>query len=529
MIALKRTIGPRMASALVIALGSVAGRVQAQEPTRVVVVVEQIAGSNVYLNAGTAVGIHANNTLGVHREPEGPELGRFQVVSTTEKRSVVTFIGAPFSVTRGDSLHLSFRPSPVAAGRAARQADASTATLPRPAGSELARQAPHVSGRLSFDFSSIHSETEGLGTDPETVKRDFSTPTAALRMRISQLPGGFQFNTSARVSHRSSTGNLIEPSTSVRIYQASLEKSFQALPLNIQLGRFYNRYETYSGYWDGLLLHVGKRFGIGAALGFEPDRLNQAFSSTLPKYSVFLDYHHHGQASSYSADVSFHQVRPEDGTPDHTFGLSQRVRVNRFSLSQNLQVDRNPESDRWVVTRAQARASVPLGTRADFHAGYTLRQPYQFGRSIDVILFRRDHINAGLTFWVGSGTVSADVSTADQEGQGRYYNYSSSLSFPRTGLLGFGVSVAGSYWTEDTNRGLLLSPVLSRSFGVVQSRLTYQYYRSETERNTITSHAADVSLSFPLSARIRSTLRARVSQGDNLSSTGLYTSLWVAF
>jgi hypothetical protein len=91
------------------------------------------------------------------------------------------------------------------------------------------------------------------------------------------------------------------------------------------------------------------------------------------------------------------------------------------------------------------------------------------------------------------------------------------------------VSVAGSYWTEDTNKGLLLSPVLSRSFGVLRSRLNYQYYRSETERYTITSHAADVSLSFPLSARIRSTLRARVSQGDNLSSTGLYTSLWMAF
>jgi hypothetical protein len=532
MTVLRRFTEPGIRLALGVVLSVLAGRAQAQEPTRVTVVVEQLAGNNVYLNAGTVMGIRTNDTLGVHREQEGPELGRFLIVNSTAKRSVVTFIGAPFPITRGDSLHLDIRPSsvPVAAGRKARRADPSTPTLPRSTGTQPARQAPHVSGRLSFDFSSIHSETEGLGGDPEKVKRDFNTPTAGLRMRVSQLPGGFQINTSVRVSHRSSTANLIEPSTSVRVYEASLERSFQALPLSIQLGRFYNRYETYSGYWDGLLLHYGKRFGIGAALGFEPDRLNQALSSDVPKYSVFLDYRHQGRSAGYRADVSFHQVRSDDGTPHHTFvGLSQRVRVRRFSLSQNLQVDRNPESDRWVVTRAQARASVPLGKRADFHAGYTLRQPYQFGRSMDVIPFRRDHVNVGLTFWVGNGTVSADVSAADQEGQARYYNYSSSLSFPRTGVWGLSVSVAGSYWTEDTNKGLLLSPVLSRSFGVLRSRLNYQYYRSETERYTITSHAADVSLSFPLSARIRSTLRARVSQGDNLSSTGLYTSLWMAF
>jgi hypothetical protein len=223
-------------------------------------------------------------------------------------------------------------------------------------------------------------------------------------------------------------------------------------------------------------------------------------------------------------------MRPDDGTPDHTFaGLSQRVRFKRFSLSQNLQVDRNPESNRWVVTRAQARASLPIAGRGDFHAGYTLRQPYQFGRSIDVIPFRRDHVTAGLTLWVGRSTFNADVATAEQDGRARYYNFSSSLTLPTSGVLGLDLMVAGSYWTEAANRGLLLAPTLGRSIGGMRTRITYQFYQSQSEQATIVSHAADLSLSFPLASQIRSTVRARISVGDKLSSTGLYTSLWVPF
>jgi len=528
----RRTVRSWAGSVFVLMPAFLVGRAQAQEHTHITVVIEQLAGPDVYLRAGTADGIRAEDTLDVQQRPDGPVLGQVRVMSSTEHRSVVTLIGMPFPLTRGDSLYLSFhsaRPRGPIEPRAA-SAQVSRNLSRRPGAAQAARATPRVSGQFSFDFSSIHTATEGLGSDPEKVTRDFNTPTAGLRVQVSQLPGGLQFNTSARASYRSSSDNIITPSTSVRVYQASLEKSFQAMPLSVQLGRFYNRYETYSGYWDGLLLHYGKAFGIGAAAGFEPDRLNQGFSNTLPKYSVFLDYHQYGHASGYSADVSFHQVRPDDGTPDHTFvGLSQRVRVKRFSLSQNLQVDRNPESDRWVVTRAQARASIPIGGRGDFHAGYTLRQPYQFGRSVDVIPFRRDHVTAGLTVWVGRGTLNADVATADQDGRARYYNFSSSLRFPTTGFLGLDLMVAGSYWTEAANRGVLLSPTLGRSIGGMRTRINYQYYRSQSEQATIVSHAADLSLSFPLANQIRSTVRARISIGDKLSSTGIYTSLWVPF
>jgi len=526
------TVRPCVGLVLVLMLAPFVGQAQAQEHTRITVVIEQLAGSNVYLRAGIAAGISAEDTLDVQRTPDGPVLGHVRVVSSSENRSVVTFIGTPVPLTRGDSLHLSFRSSLPGAPTEPRasQGQAARDLSRRQVAGPTDRVAPRVSGQLSFDFSSIHTVTEGLGSDPEKVTRDFTTPTTGIRLQVTQLPGGLEFNTSARASYRSSSNNIIAPSTSVRVYQASLEKSFQAVPVSIQLGRFYNRYESYSGYWDGVLLHYGKRLGIGAAAGFEPDRLNQGFSSTLPKYSVFLDYRYHGPASGYSADVSFHQVRPDDGTPEHTFaGLSQRARVKRFSVSQNLQVDQNPESGRWVVTRAQARASVPIGRRGDFHAGYTLRQPYQFGRSIDIIPFRRDHITAGLTIWAGRNTLNTDVGTADQAGRARYYNVSSSLRLPATGFLGLDLMVAGSYWTEAADRGLLLSPTFSRSIGGVRTRVNYQYYRSQSERATIVSHAADLSLSFSLVNQIRSTIRARISQGDKLTSTGIYTSLWVPF
>ncbi len=526
-----RAIMSRAGVALVAFFIIWSGCVQAQESPPIRVLIEQLAASNVYLRAGTADGLRAADTLAARRTLDGPVVGQIRVMSTTEDRSVAVIIGPAFPLTRGDSLFLFPRSPRQAVPARTEGGPGRGARVPaRPAQMQRDRATPRVAGQLSFDFSSLHTVTRGLGNDPETVTRDFNTPTAGLHLRATELPGGLQFTTSARASYRSSSDAIIAPTTSVRVYQASLEKSFRSLPLGIQLGRFYNRYEAYSGYWDGLLLHYGTRFGIGAAAGFEPDRLNEGVSTALPKYSMFLDYHHLGRSTSYSVDASFHQARPDNGTPVHTYaGLSQRVRVRRFVLTQHLQVDRNPESGRWVVTRAQARASVPLGRRADVHAGYTVRQPYQFGRSTDIIPFRRDHVTAGVTVGVGRGTLNADVATAHQDGRPRYYNVTSSVAFPTTGVLGLDLMVAGSYWGEATYHGVLVSPTLGRSFGRMRTRVTYQYYRSESDQAMIVSHAADLSVSMPLASGVRSTVRARVSQGDNLTSTGVYMSLWMAF
>ena len=68
------------------------------------VVVQYVASANVYLGGGTAAQIRTGDTLTARKVPSGEQVGGLVVVSSTEERSVVAFLGAPVSLTRGDTL-----------------------------------------------------------------------------------------------------------------------------------------------------------------------------------------------------------------------------------------------------------------------------------------------------------------------------------------------------------------------------------------------------------------------------------------
>jgi hypothetical protein len=74
------------------------------QQARLSVVVEYVAGANLYLDAGADDGIHAADTLQVYGGPSGSHLGDFVVISSSSDRAVVTFADRPFPVTRGDAL-----------------------------------------------------------------------------------------------------------------------------------------------------------------------------------------------------------------------------------------------------------------------------------------------------------------------------------------------------------------------------------------------------------------------------------------
>ena len=93
---------------------------------------------------------------------------------------------------------------------------------------------------------------------------DVAAPTLRLRAAVTRLPGGLRLETNLRAAYRSSSMGLLETSPSLRVYQASVEKEFTMVPLQLRLGRFYNPYESYGGYLDGVLARVGRQgFGVG--------------------------------------------------------------------------------------------------------------------------------------------------------------------------------------------------------------------------------------------------------------------------
>jgi hypothetical protein len=509
---------------LCLALGN-AARAQQQEQV-VAVLVQHIAGSNLYLDVGTDKGLSADDTLLVYAEGDGTYLGALVVLSATHERAVVTFAGAPFPVTRGKILRAVFTP----AERFVEEPEASTAAAP---GRRTPTEGLRVSGRLTLDVNTLQTTSGGGQVDQEPIDRYFTTPTARLRATVAHMPGDLTFRTNLRVSTRYSSEGRVQPTESYRVYEANLEKAFQVIPVRLQLGRFYNRYETYSGYWDGMLMRIGpEAFGIGGVAGFQPERSNELFSTDVGKYTGFLNLRLRGRAASYSSDLSIHHLRPRSGQPNHTFGgWSQRLQVGRFHLRNSIQVDRIGQTDRWEVTQLLARSSIPLGRRMDLRLRYTMHHPQTVLPLLQLLRARRDQGSVGVSFLVGQGSVSLDATANRVQGTEREetsFTYTGAFTFPRTFLLGLGFNSSVNYWTQNGASALYVSGGVSRAFGRIFWRASYQRYQTKYQV-TLLTHSGDFALTIPLTRRLYSTLQARIRRGKNLSSNNLYATVWMNF
>lgn len=488
------------------------------------VAVEYLAGDNIYLGVGSNEGIAPEDTLFVYRSAGGEYLGALVVLSSTADRAVVVFAGDPFPVTRGTMLHVTLAGgAPVAEARPAGPVAAAAAR------ERVSILGPEISGRVAFEMNAFQSTTQFQSNQLEQVGRTFATPSVSLRASIHNLPGDLRLRTNLRASYRYSSTDVVQPAQFVRIYQASLGKVTG--PVRFALGRFYSPFETFSGFWDGVLTRFGGNgFGGGFAVGLEPERADETFSSDLPKYTLFLDYRLERRNVRYSGDVSFHQVRPRTDLLTHSFvGVSNRLRFERVSVGHDLQLDRNPETGSWAVSRLQVRTSLPLAKGVDLHVRYAFRQPYLLWRTENVLSARREQAGAGVSYWSSHGTFGVDVTANRFDGGALSYTYSSSFSVVRTPILGLGVSGSATYWTQGGANALQWSSGLSHHFGSAPARVSYQQYRTEIGTRTFQTDAVDLSLLLPLARRVQSSIMGRTQWGDNLRTHSLYISLSTSF
>lgn len=497
----------------------------AQDTARVVV--QYVAGANLYLGGGTAQRIRTGDTLAATKLPSGEGVGSLVVVTSTEERSVVTFLGAPYPLTRGDTLavrifHATAAPAPVA-GISAPPAPVGMGVPARP-------RAPRTSsGSLSLDVDLTRTTTTGVGADPQVNDYTFTTPSMGLQYRTQGAPGAFEFRTSLRATQRSSDQDLVEPATLVQVYEAALIR--RTARSELQIGRFYSPYESFSGYWDGIALHRGNdRFGAGVMAGFEPDRGNSGFRSTEPKVGVVM----HGRTSRpgvrYRTELAVNLFFPKNAPTTHVMtGWGQTLQLRSFLVSNSLQIDRETLTGHWVVTRLFTRLSTRLGTAGTIYLGHAIRQPYLDRTVPGVIPYRRDQVNGGFSYWSGVMGYSLDVSRNQQEGLSSQMAYSGSLSLRPHNPKAFGLGLTGTYWSDTEASGTLLSPALTRRLGSTDLTFNYQYYRSVSGGTHSLSHGVELGGRVPLGGRTQFSFRARERFGDHLQSSGLYAGLWYPF
>jgi hypothetical protein len=317
----------------------------------------------------------------------------------------------------------------------------------------------------------------------------------------------------------------------MRVYQASVRKSFERVPLQVQIGRFFNRYETYSGYWDGMLLRYGgKSFGAGVVAGFEPRRFNEGLTTDIPKYSAFVDVSHVGDRIGYFSDLSFHRQVPGGNIPTQTsVGWSQQLTVDRTRLATDLQVHRDPASLTWSITRLHANGSVPISRRVSVLGRFAYDKPSYLFQSFDIFSFERQQGGLGIRYWDRGGNASF-YATVNRVNQGDVsYSLSSSFNIAETRVWGLGFHGAGNFWVLEDTRVMTAVAGIDRTFGRVQSRSSYRFYKTVGVNTTLLSHTVDAALVFPLGSRIYSTFTGRLQHGNNLSANSIFVSLWTSF
>ncbi len=513
----------RFLAALGAAIWGAALEGRAQEPAVAVRVVE-IAGANLYLDAGTAAGLAPADTVEVRRAAGGDPAGILVVVAASEKRAVAVFGGRPFPVTRGDVLMLTIR----GAGAPARSGGVAIPAPPRQRLAPRAWRPARLEGSAAFEVVGRRSTTYGLGSGPEQVSRDFAVPTLRLQAVIRDLPGGGRLTIQGRASQQTGSSGLFDRGTVVRVYEAYYER--EAGSARFLAGRFFGPYEPFSGAWDGLLVRWGGPQGVSAGLaaGFQPARGDERLSTQVPKVTAFAGFRWWGPGWRVESDLSAHAWRPRDGTPDRTFvGWSQRLGLGGVRLDHLMELDRQVDGG-WKLERLDARAAAPLASRIELSAEYFRDRLGSWGAPPDSEIAGTDRLLAGARYRFPGGWLSGDVAWLAPAGGSRGRSYSAQLQLPE---LAGAVSLKGSvsYWTMGGNRGLVAIPQLGWPRGPGQPTIAYEMYRSSVAAASTVSHGGEVMLRLPVGEQVEWLLRLSARYGQNLRSAGIVSSLRLAF
>lgn len=522
------------------AIAAATGSLEGQERPSITVRVRQIAGSTVYFDVGTRNGLATGDTIQVTRE-DGAAAGLMVVTATSDQRSVFTFAGGAFALTRGENLVLALLREPdelpgsslLAGSRRGvnvPQAE-SVPAPPQPMQVRSAPPRPSVFGRYSFGMSSTRSTTRFGGADPVKVPRTFATPSVRLDITAPQAVGGFTLRVSSRLAYRHSSTASIQPPVSARVYSAYLEKRFTSIPGRITLGRFNSPVESYSGYWDGMSIRLGgSGLGVGALVGFEPDRWNERPSLELPKATVFVDASARRQGWRWSGDLSLHTVRPADSLATHDFlGATQRLTVGRLFLGHDIQLDRDPTGGGMRMSRLRLRSTLEVSDAVQLRATASRREGFLMTRPDDPFAAKSDRLNAGALFITGGGYVSLDGgSTRNSRGQ-TSSGVTASLSTNRILWFSGGGSLSASRWSGDAGNWITVAPSARFQVGERRVRVGYRLYHSDFLNRVTTTHGLEASLDTRLASGLRLSARSRIQWGRTLQSQSLDLTLTRVF
>jgi hypothetical protein len=508
-----------------------AGGVHAQ--TRVRVTVDYVTASSVYLSAGQQQGLFAGDTVRFQRDSLAAPAGMLLVVSSSRARAVVTPSDSTVKLNRGDIIFLTL---PEAALQRLALVSDSVAEAPlappmaapvEPVRPARERSALRASGRIGLEMDALRTWARYGPGENQVQERDYFSPAMRLRLRADGLPGGMRFSTNLRATYLDA-GPSRPRELNVQVYQASVEADIRSAGVHLQLGRFYNSYESHSGYWDGMLVRVGSsHMGAGVVAGYAPAHGNQNLSSVAPKFSAFVDAHARSGKLRYDVDVSAHQQSNVFviGEQREFLGVSQGIAYGRTYFTQRVQVGRNGgEFELW---QAQLTGSAAVAGPLSVHARFTTERNDAFFHS-SALPGHRTRWSAGAVLAGRAGYANAEAGAIDSGLGTRARIASGGFFLPRI-LAVAGLGFSGSTSRDDNYTTSYLAPFIERSSGRFRARLAGTYYRTDFGNSVFEQKGGDLTLTLPLGRRSELGLTGAATTGSSMRTARTAISFWQSF
>jgi len=493
-----------------VAVGQVEGRV-------VTVQVEQLAGRTLYFGIGRDSGLATGDTLTVENV-EGRVLGQLVVKRATTTRSVVTFVGEVFAVTRGQALRLYWAPDVMAA----------VAPRAKPRRRRRTRSSSlRSSGRVAVDVTQLQSTTRFLVGEGD-VSRRFTTSAARFRTTVSGLPHDIRIRFNARASGRFST-----PASPVRnslqLYEASIGNAGSRRPFQFAVGRFFNRFAAYSQYYDGALVRVGgPHLAIGGAAGVEPDRGNERFGTQWRKAEAFVNVEGGGRSGRYGLDLNLQRVWSDSSAPHWVLAAEQSIRAGVFRWTQRARAERQLDDGHWLLTDARSDVQLRVSRAVTLFSRYHRRQGAWRPGLLFIDSTRFEEMGSGLRAAGPNGSWTGEVSRFRGFDGTWTMVFGSSFTVTRIGL-GVGLNGSGRYWTVNGSPAYYVSGGLRRRVGQGNVQARYSLYRTGSVNLPLLTHGADVSVRAPLPGGLSMTLRLQSRFGSFLRSVSAYSGVWMTW
>ena len=509
-------------------LVSVVAECEAQSRLRVVV--EYVTASQVYLSAGQLQGLFPNDTVQAHRNASALDTVVLVIASSSRTRAVAVPVVASTVIARGEVLLITLSPSALQRAEALRApgviADADAPPL-APVTTRTPEQGVRSSGRIGLEFDAARTWSRFGTGESQVSERTYLTPAIRVRLRTENLPGGMRFTTNVRATQLSSS-NSEASELRVQLYQASLEGDIKPAGMHYQLGRFYNPYESHSGYWDGMLLRVGSsRMGAGIVAGYTPAHGNQTVTSVSPKFSAFVDAHARNGRFRYDVDVSAHQQSNVFVASDHQFvGVSQSIGYGRAYFTQRAQFGKT--AGQLELWQAQFTGSAVVAGPLSLNARFTTERNdlYLGGTAPD--LGRRTRWSAGAVLSGKAGFANLEAGSVDS-GLGSKATIGSANFFLPRALLIAGIGFSGNVTRDDAFTSTFFAPYLERYSGRMRARLGASYFRTDYGTTVFEQKGGDATLTFPVGKRSEIAWTATATSGSNLRTARTGISFWQSF